>query len=218
MKISGIVLDLDGVLIDTESISKKAWIGGAQALGFDFPDTLYSEIVGISVASARKKIEEFANGRLDMDRYMEISAAMYYDVMKENGIRTMPGVPELLDFISQFGLKSTVATSTTKDSAEWKLKTAGLFGVVENVVTGDQVKNGKPAPDIYLAAAEKIGLHPNECAVIEDAHAGIVGASAAGTVPIMVPSTVAASAKAEELAYAVVPTIYEAIEVLRDLV
>ncbi len=218
MKISGVILDLDGVLIDTESISRMAWMRAASEFGFEIPETLYQKIVGYSVADARKEISTLTNGRIDMDNYMERSAAIYYDEMRSNGVGLMPGVPELLEYLQHRELKLAIATSTIQEQAEWKLKKSGLLGAIDDVITGDRAVNGKPAPDIFLIAAEQIGVEPGECVVIEDAHAGIVGAKAAGMVPIMVPSTAVSTPTSEELAYAVVPNLYHVIKILQNVV
>lgn len=218
MKVSGVILDLDGILIDTESISKMAWLRAAREFGFEIPETLYERIVGYSVVDARKEISTFTDGRIDMDRYMERSEAIYNGEMQSNGVQVMPGVPELLQFLRQHKLKSAIATSTIQDHAEWKLNKAGLLGVIDDVITGDRVANGKPAPDIFLTAAVQIGVEPGECVVVEDAHAGIIGAQAAGMIPIMVPSTAASTAATEELAYTVVQDLYDVIEILQKIV
>lgn len=218
MKISGVILDLDGVLIDTESISRMAWLRAANEFGFEIPESLYEKIVGYSVSDARKEISTLTDGRIDMGRYMERSAAIYNSEMQSNGIRVMPGVPELLEFLRQYELKCAIATSTIHEHAEWKLNKSGLLGEINDVITGDRVANGKPAPDIFLIAAEQIGVEPDECVVIEDAHAGVIGAKAAGMVPIMVPSTAAPTTASEELTYAVVPNLFDAIEILRKIV
>lgn len=218
MKISGVILDLDGVLIDTESISKMAWMRAASEFGFEIPETLYEKIIGFSVLDARKEISNLTNGHIDMDRYMERSAAIYYGEMQSNGVRVMPGVPELLEFLRQQGLKTAIATSTIQEQATWKLEKSGLLGLINDVITGDLAANGKPAPDIFLIAARRISVEPGECVVVEDAHAGIIGAKTAGMVPIMVPSTAASTAASEEHAYAVVPNLFNVIEILRNVV
>ena len=218
MRISAVIIDLDGVLIDTESISRMAWMRAAREFGFEITDSFYEKIVGYSVLDARKEISVLTNGRIDMECYMDRSAAIYYGEMHSNGVRVMPGVTELLDYLRQHGLKSAIATSTIKEQAEWKLKKSGLLGAIDDVITGDRAANGKPAPDIFLIAAEQIGINPGECVVIEDAHAGIVGAKAAGMLPIMVPSIAGSTKASEELAYAVVPNLYGVIELLQDVV
>lgn len=218
MIVTGVILDLDGVLIDTESISRKAWLQAAAEFEFDFPESFYSKIVGHSVQSARKEIEAMTDGRIDMDRYMARSADIYNGEMHNKGVDLLPGVPELLDFLSQNELKTAIATSTTWDQADWKLKKCGLYGVIADVITGDRTENGKPAPDIFLIAAKQIDTSPRTCVVIEDANAGIVGASAAGMIPIMVPNSAGANAESEKLAHSVVSTLYEAVEVLREII
>ena len=214
MKLSAVILDFDGVLIDTETISRNAWMQAASEFGFEFPESLYEEIVGNSVLAARKRITKFVDGLIDMDQYMDRAAAIYNGTMATNGIDVMPGVIELIEFIREHNLKTAIATSTTSDQAEWKLSLSGLTGIIDDVITGDQVKNGKPAPDIFLMAAKQIAVEPSECAVIEDSYAGLLGASSAGMVPIMVPSTVPSNDATDALAYAVVPSLHGTIDIL----
>ena len=218
MNLTGVILDLDGVLIDTESISKRAWTQAATEFDFEISDTMYSSIVGHSVKSARIKIEAFTDGTVDMDAYMERAAAIYLGELYANGVRTQPGVHELFEFLDRNQLKTAIATSTIKQHAEWKLESAGLHGIVEDVITGDQTERGKPAPDLFLLAADAIAIDPVECVVVEDAEAGIIGASAAGMTPIMVPSTASPTVTTEQLAHSIVPTLYDVVRVLRQWV
>ena len=217
MKLSGVILDLDGVLIDTESISKRAWVQAAEEFGFNFSDSLYSKIAGRSVLSARREIEEATEGLIDLESYMERSTFLYNEEMNCNGVQMMIGVPELLEYLDQANLSVAIATSTSRFQADRKLNRSGLQGKIKKIVTGDQIENGKPAPDLFLLAAQEIATPPGQCVVIEDAEAGIIGAKSAGMIPIMVPSTIDLSTTAKELSYAVVPSLYEALEIIREL-
>ena len=216
MKLSGVILDLDGVLIDTESISKRAWVQAAEEFGFFFSDSLYSKIAGRSVLSAQREIEEATEGLIDLESYMERSTFLYNEEMNCNGVQMMIGVQELLDFLDQANLSVAIATSTSRFQADTKLNRSGLQGKINKIVTGDQIENGKPAPDLFLLAAQEISTPPGQCVVIEDSEAGIIGAKSAGMIPIMVPSTIAPSTTAKELSYAVVPSLYEALEIIRE--
>ena len=148
---------------------------------------------------------------------MERSTFLYNEEMNCNGVQMMIGVPELLDFLEQANLSVAIATSTSRFQADRKLNKSGLQGKINKIVTGDQIENGKPAPDLFLLAAQEISTPPGQCIVIEDAEAGIIGAKSAGMTPIMVPSTIAPSTTAKELSYAVVPSLYEALEIVREL-
>lgn len=216
MKLSGVILDLDGVLIDTESISKRAWVQAAEEFGFFFSDSLYSKIAGRSVLSAQREIEEATEGLIDLESYMERSTFLYNEEMNCNGVQMMIGVPELLEYLDQASLSVAIATSTSRIQADRKLNRSGLQVKIKKIVTGDQIENGKPAPDLFLLAAQEISTPPGQCVVIEDAEAGIIGAKSAGMIPIMVPSTIDPSTTAKELSYAVVPSLYEALEIIRE--
>ena len=167
--------------------------------------------------SARQEIEEATEGLIDLESYMECSTFLYNEEMNCNGVQMMIGVPELLEYLDQANLSTAIATSTSRFQADRKLNRSGLQGKIKKIVTGDQIENGKPAPDLFLLAAQEISTPPGQCVVIEDAEAGIIGAKSAGMIPIMVPSTIAPSTTVKELSYAVVPSLYEALEIIREL-
>ena len=214
MRISAVILDLDGTLIDSESVSKQSWEQAAKDFGFEFSFSLYSKIAGGTIKSARKKIEHHTQGQVDMDLFMNHARDIYLETLETNGIEVMDGAIELLEFLDRSNIKSTVATSTERRYVDRKMVLSGLIGRIDVTVTGDEVENGKPAPDIFLKSSRIISVPADQCIVIEDAQAGIEGAYSAGMTPIMVPGTVSPSQQVRALAYAVVPTLHEVCSIL----
>jgi len=97
------------------------------------------------------------------------------------------GLPALLSFVREHRLLSAVATSSDATQTELSLRSANLLDRFDAVVTGDEIARGKPAPDIYLEAAGRLGVDPTECVALEDSDAGVLAASAAGMVTLCVP-------------------------------
>jgi len=217
MRISALILDLDGTLIDTETVSKNAWEQAARELGFEFPQALYASIAGRSIASARRKIKSFIANSADFDRFMHIAHDIYINDMNTNGVRVNEGVHEIVDYAGQTALAAMIATSTARQYADMKMKLSGLEGHLHVAVAGDEVENGKPAPDLFLRAAAIASVRPEQCIVIEDAEAGVEAAHAAGMIPIMVPSTIDPSDNVRQICHAVVPDLNEALKVIRSI-
>jgi HAD superfamily hydrolase (TIGR01509 family) len=123
--------------------------------------------------------------------------------VEKHGVTVKTGAFELLDYLDEKGIKKCVATSTEYESMARKMKAAGLFDRFDGFVTGDQVENGKPHPEIFLKAAAQVGVPPENCLVLEDSSAGIVAAYAAHMRPIMVPDMAKPDIKAKTRAYAI---------------
>ena len=217
MSISAVILDLDGVLIDTESVARRAWFQAAVECGFQFSDELYAKVVGRPVDCCRQVFQPVLPDGISFKHFLKCSDHLYHSEMEQNGVAVMEGIPELLNWIEQTDLNKSIATSSGREAAEKKLELAGLSGRIEIMVTSDDVKQGKPAPDLFFRAAELMNQSPEDCAVIDDAEVGIIGAAEAGTIPIMVPTVIETSVNVRKLATAIVDTVPEAHSFLKSL-
>ncbi|MBV8470365.1 MAG: HAD family hydrolase, partial [Burkholderiaceae bacterium] len=111
----------------------------------------------------------------------------YDAIVAREGLVVKPGLRELLDWLDAHAIPRAVATSTRRSRALAKLERAGLWPRIQALVGGDEIARGKPAPDIFLRAAELLGVSTPSCIVLEDSEPGITAALAAGMTPIMVP-------------------------------
>jgi HAD superfamily hydrolase (TIGR01509 family) len=142
---------------------------------------------------------------------------MLWKSRADEGITTKAGLLEFLTFAETSGLSIAVATSSDREYTEFTLKRAGLSNRFRVVVTGDEVARGKPAPDIYLEAARRLGLDPTVCAALEDSDAGILAASRAGMIPLLIPDVGHPSAEAAAAAMAVLASLHDARALLMGL-
>lgn len=207
--ITAILFDMDGLLIDTERMAQRAWQQAGAEFGFTLPDALYLQAVGRTA----KATEALFCAGLGADFPF---AAVYarkqhylYTAIEEEGIPTKPGLAELLDRVDRQGIAKAVATSTARALAIKKLTAAGLFNRFATMICGDEVAQGKPAPDIFLAAAAKVGVAPAHCLVLEDSSAGIQAAHAAGMRAIWVPDLIVPSPEITALASSVVSDLHQ---------
>ncbi len=217
MSISALILDLDGVLIDTETVGRHAWHRAADEMGFAFPEDLYARLVGRPVENCREIIATVFPLDMNFEQYVERSNFIYHDEMQRNGIAVMDGVAELLNWIERTNLDAAIATSSSRETAEWKIEKAGLAGKIETLVTRDDVQRGKPAPDPFILSARLLRHPAEQCVVIEDSESGVTSAYHAGTIPIMVPSTIPASDTARSLSYSVVDSLPNALSIIENL-
>lgn len=185
--IYGVLFDMDGVVLDTEKLYARFWAEAAHALGY--PMT-YEQALGmrsLNSQAGQQKLESYfgpgVSRAVMRDKRVELMDAF----VAENGIDPKPGIHELLDALKERGIKTAIATSSPMDRATAYLSRLGLLEKFDCICSGHEVKQGKPAPDIYLYAAASIGVAPENCLAIEDSPAGIESAYRAGCMPVLVP-------------------------------
>jgi len=216
MPVAAIILDMDGLMVDTEPLYKTAWQAACTELGFDLNDERYAKIVGRPLPDCERVLAEEFGPSFSLDKLRARWPAIWREEVGRLGIQTKPGLDALLALAEEHRLDVAVATSTNADWARSTLERAGLTNRFDIIVTGDQIARGKPAPDIYLEAARRLGVAPGACVAIEDSEAGIQSIAAAGMLGILVPHWTP-SAAARAAAHTVVPSLHEACEVIAGL-
>ena len=215
-RVGAVIFDMDGLMVDTEPVYQAAWRQAATELGYDLDDELYAKFVGRPTTACEAIIIEQFGATFPLERFRERWPALWRSDVERNGIRAKPGLEEILTLVDSRRLPKAVATSSEAEYVEVTLRRAGLAGRFDAMVTGGEVARGKPEPDIYLAAARKLGLPPSDCVALEDSEAGILAIQRAGMIGILVPHW-PASPRAVQTAFRVVETLHEAREVLVSL-
>ena len=187
MKIKAVLYDMDGTLIDSEKLQKLAWTERAALRGVTIGQEFYLGAMGRNIRRVKELLTELYPNIGDVDTLYEEKEALYRGWMDERGIPVMPGAHRLLGTLRMHGIKQCVCTSTSRHSAVPTLNKAGLYHKVDCVVCGDDITQSKPDPQIFLRGAEKLGVDIAECAIIEDATAGIMAGLAAGAKVFIVP-------------------------------
>ncbi len=217
MKISAVILDMDGLMLDTERLARIAWDRAMADWGRSIPDEVYYRLIGRSVRDVGALLREALTADLPFEEIAERKRQYIDEAIARHGIPVKPGVFELLDWTEQVGLKKATATSTFREVAMHKLALTGLENRFDAIVCGDDVRRGKPAPDIFLAAASELGAPASECVVLEDSEPGIEAAQTAGMVALLVPDLKPPSERAAARAARVFPSLLEARAYLAEL-
>ena len=190
MNFSGALFDQDGLLFDTESIFQSSWVAAGRDMGVDVPEAYTHGVCGLGRRHLPEMVARYMP-TLDPETYIAHALAIASQRQLSAVPVFKPGVPEILAFFKSRGIRMAVASSSTREVVSHNLEASGIRNYFDAIVTGEDVVNGKPAPDIFLLAAQRLGLEPSACTVYEDALTGIQAAHAAGCQAVMIPDQIA---------------------------
>lgn len=210
-RFSAVIFDMDGLMLDTEVIGKRSWEKSAKKLGITLPIDYYPRVIGRTTESIRPMLLDWFGYEFPVDAFIEESNRYYHETIHTTPPPVKPGLKGLLTELNHAGIPCGVATSTKRPSAVYKLTSTFLINYFKILTTGDEVEHSKPAPDIYLLAAKRLGYPPNECLALEDSPTGIRAAKSAGMTAFMVPDMVAPTPEIAALANG----IFESLDVVR---
>jgi HAD superfamily hydrolase (TIGR01509 family) len=184
---SGVVFDMDGLLLDSERPIRDAWVHVAAQFDVELTADVYLQWVGRREADVRKEFGDYFGPRLPFAEACERVRTRVSEHYAEEGYQVKAGAHELLNFLNQRGIPCAVASSTRHTEVHRRLKNAELREFFVSISGGDEVANGKPHPDLFLLAAKRLGIAPQSCLVFEDSEYGAQGALAAGMSVVIVP-------------------------------
>ncbi len=190
--IDAIIFDMDGLMVDSEPVSRRAWDRLLSAYGHVLDDAVYARMIGHRIDSSAHMVRDAYGLPLDVETIIVRKNALYLEAIDAH-IPVMPGLFELHAAIRVRGLPWGVATSSSRPHAEHILARLGLLAACGALAAGDEVAHGKPAPDLYLLAAARLGVEPGRCLALEDSGPGCQAAAAAGMRAIAVPNAATAA-------------------------
>jgi HAD superfamily hydrolase (TIGR01509 family) len=185
--LAAIIFDMDGLLVDSEPVAADALRTFLLGHGRELTAETLEGTLGRRLPEAIAVVAAAHDLPGPLDDLVAAYARMRLEALRGN-VAAMPGAAALLDWVRAFGLASALATSSDRAQADVSLAEAGLVGRFDVMVTGDEVRHGKPAPDLFLLAAERLGVPPEACLVFEDAPAGLDAAARAGMRRVWVPN------------------------------
>lgn len=207
-------------MLDTESIYKTAWQAAARECGFEIPDALYDQFTGRGIPDCEALLAQVLAPQIpdlphNMELFRQRRRALWMAHVSEHGIERKKGMLALLKYLQERNIRRVIATSTGEQDA--LLCLGELRQHFEAMTNGPEVARGKPAPDIFRLALRRTGLQAEECLVLEDSHAGVAAAHAAGMRVIMVPDLKAPSDEARARAWRVCADLDQVRAVLDGL-
>ena len=203
-----VIFDMDGLMIDSERVSIACWTQAAHELALPLADDFWLRFVGLGDRDCERLLLQ----HIDAGQVAALFARCHdlYEARTQEGLPLRPGILDLLQLLHDHGIARAVATSTRQPRASRKLAAAGLLSFFEVVVTSSDVAHPKPAPDIYLLAAQKLGKDPARCLALEDSPAGIRAAVGAGMTAIQEPDLVHPDDDLRALGHRIVDSLADA--------
>lgn len=210
---SAVIFDMDGLLFDTEALWQEALLSAGVELGHEIPDEVYTKSIGVR----RSQCKDLFLAHFGADfRFEDFHAQWrrHFWLIAEHKLALKPGAPELLECLDHVRLPRAIATSSSRETVERHLSAHGLTARFDHIVCRGDYENGKPAPDPFLKAAERLGVEPRLCLALEDSHVGVRSAAASGAMTVMVPDLMAPTDEVRALCVFVARDLHH----VRDLV
>ncbi|WP_462427476.1 HAD family hydrolase [Fusobacterium varium] len=212
-----IIFDMDGLLLDTERLSNIAWIEAGKNMEIDITYNILRRIKGGNFKNTVNVLMSFLDEE-KCKKFIEEKNRIQVRVIEKEGIRLKKGVLELLTFLKEKEIKITVATSTGKELATRELQDTGIYKYFDGFVFGDEVKNGKPNPEIFLAACKKFDVVPENAVVLEDSVLGLKAAASGGIKCIVVEDTVQLTKEENRLPYRKCESLLEVRDLFKEVI
>jgi len=210
--IRAVLFDMDGLMFDTERLYGRAWQNAAILQGCKISDEAILQIKGANKDLVYEILKKDAGEGFDINKGREAREEYITNHINEHGITKKKGLDKLLIFLKENDIKTCLASSTKREVALRYLKMADVYNYFDDFTCGDEIENGKPAPDIFLKAAGKLGADITESLVLEDSINGINAGLSAGARVIMVPDTIEPTDEIRKKVDAVEPDLEGVIE------
>lgn len=211
---SAVVFDMDGLLFDSEVFYTDAIVGAMERNGYHLPLSLFRQTIGMSGDATRVFFRNHFGEGLDFDGIWSEASAEFHEVTA-NGVPLKSGAIELLDHLHSLSLPRAIATSSRHADVNRHLSAHALADRFQAIVAQGDYARGKPHPDPYLVAADRLNTPPEQCLALEDSHNGVRAAAKAGMMTIMIPDLLDATAEMEDLCVAIFQDLHAVRKLMR---
>ncbi len=185
----GAIFDMDGVLIDTLAIHERSWFAVGKERGLYIDHDLFQQGNGLTSVAHATRVLKWTSSLEEAQEIANAKEAAYVQFISKEGVAPIPGVIAFLSRLRELGIPCAVGTSAPRSNLDRALKATGLEGFFSAFITSENVKEGKPDPEVFLKAAQELQIPPIQCVVFEDAANGVTAAKRAGMGVIALTTT-----------------------------
>src|ERR1700759_1524555 len=215
-KVHAVVFDMDGLLFDTESLYRDATVAAAREAGHDMPLELYLSTIGTPLQGTREIFEAHYGAGFGFDD-LWANAKQRFAAELETRLRLKAGAIELLALLDELALPRAIATSSHHEHARHHLAAFGLTDRFHAIIAHGDYARGKPHPEPFLKAAERLGVEPARCLALEDSLNGVRAASDAGIMTIMVPDLLRPTAEMQTLCIHIAADLHDVCGLMQHM-
>lgn len=210
-----VIFDVDGTLVDSEVVFVKAAIKNMEVNGYNIPMSAIMGIIGQNRIAGRKLIESTQDDSFDYDKYIKDYEKIRSEILENEPLKLKKGALNILNYCKEHNIKMAIATSTYREKQVKVLTNLGIIDYFDYMVFGDEIKNSKPAPDIYLKVYEHYDYNKDEMIIYEDSNNGILSGYNAGIKVVYIKDIVDVKEETLALCYKQVKDLDEGIEILK---
>ncbi len=204
-----VILDLDGLILDTETSYFCAWQQAAQAMGYSLSEDFCQGLSGRNYQEVERQISQLLGPEFQLQEFRRLSSKYWRELVKKDGIAIKEGFFSLHEVLQQFAIPFCLATNSLTANARECLEFAGLQGYFPELVCRDDVDQGKPAPDLFFFAAQTLGVDIGGCLIVEDSATGIAAAAQTGAYVVLIPSLAEVEPQTRAMADLLLPSLTE---------
>lgn len=216
MKYNAAIFDMDGLLLDTERLCMKIFKQTCLEFNLPFKYELYLSVIGRNAAGVEPIIKQGYGDSIDYPVFYNVWKQHYSAIVEHEAIPIKDGVLVLLNWLQNQKIPMAVATSTHNDLAHTKLRLAGLDKYFTHITCGDEVANGKPDPEIYQLAAQRLNISPQHCLAFEDSNNGVKAAVSAQMNTLQIIDLVEPDQETIALGHSIFSSMHDALAFLQN--
>ncbi len=185
--IKAVMFDLDGTIIDTEKYYRLYWPKAFAKFGYAVTDEQALGMRSLGYPFVEEYVEKISVNKADLTEIKKYARSLVDESVKANGLELKDGVEDCLKFLKTKNVTIAIVTATAADRTKTYIKEANIEKYFDDIISAKNVPRGKPAPDVYITACEKLNVKPDETIAVEDSPNGVMSASSAGCNVVMVP-------------------------------
>lgn len=208
--VEAVIFDMDGLLIDSETLAMECLATAGVELGFDMPMRLCRMMIGVPADRCREIVLRTFGAEFPVTEYFELHESHLRHVVESGRLRTKPGATALLDSLDRQAIPKAIVTSSSKARVDHCLRMVGIDDRFDLVVSREDVRYGKPHPESYCRAVDSLGGEREKTLAMEDSPAGLQAACAAGIRCILIPDLIEPDDNSRRIAHRIFQDLFEA--------
>jgi HAD superfamily hydrolase (TIGR01509 family) len=213
-RIEALIFDMDGLLVDTETLAMQALMSAAFDMGVDLPEKFCQLMIGVSADHCRLMVQDRFGHDFPAESFFHAADLRVTRAIDAGCLRLKTGVLQLLSYLEDQRMAKAVATSSSRHKAMRHLRASGIFDRFDAIITRDDVERGKPHPDLFLRAADELGFPLDRCLTLEDSYNGVRAAYAAGARVVMVPDILPPTHEMRSKCVMIAPDLHAVFSIL----